>query len=174
MEYTLFLLFPPRSGFVQQWFSSDPKDLECFKNGKWKFKYIVGDIPCERTVFFDSVIRVLDDGSVFLRCNDNFDWHGGVSYSDIRQGGRGFVVTILDNEDPHEYVCFFTFTIDGVLADGVFQYHFDGSYSADYPLIGGCLSSCPQTTAPGDTNQDEKLDLSDVIYILQIITNVRP
>jgi hypothetical protein len=157
----------------EHWYSKDPADLEPLKGGEWSFEYTVNDDIFTREITFSTTVVTLNDGSVTMSCSDNLYSKGTVFYTDLIQGGRGFVIAIDNSYSTTEWFCYFEVTVTGGSAEGLFWSLMEGSSTPQFPLTGKCLSGCPDVFIPGDTNQDGKLDMKDVIYILQIITDIR-
>jgi len=155
------------------WSSKDPADLEPLKGGVWSFEYTINDTIFTREITVSKTVVTLSSGIVTMLCDDNLGCSGFVSYTDLRQGGRGFVIAIDNSYSTTEWFCYFEVTVTGGSAEGHFWSRMEGSNTPQFPLTGKCLSGCPDVFIPGDTNQDGKLDMKDVIYILQIITDIR-
>ena len=115
------------------WFSADPNDLSPLKGTTWIFTYQIGTSVYADVVTFGSQVTTLSSGHVALTAVES-GTTGGVFYSDLFQGGRGFAVVV----DSGYYTSYYNFTISNNIPQGVYALQTDstGIMTKLYPMSG--------------------------------------
>jgi len=152
--------------FTRQWYSTDPNDLKPLIGAKLVMAYKIGSTLYSDALNLDSEITTADDGTVRLFLSNQYSMTGAVFYTDLIQGGRGFLVALTGN--PFMY--YFCFKINGNVVNGIhfFENPSTGTASSQYPLKGIKWSG-----VIGDIDGDNKIGLAEVVYDLQILSGVR-
>jgi len=126
------------------WTSGDPEDFSALTGTTWEFTYTLDEYTYTDTLIFEKSVQTSSDGSVILSYYDQYEYEGGVIYTELPSevgGGYGFFAVITTEYFNQIYI----FKVSGDTAAGYYMMEYDGEYSDPYPMTGKKINNSVET-----------------------------